>query len=235
MEENVFNIDDNLLLKELFSKHKHSRQVINTVKFDKNDVINNKLQIEGFKDKNLIKERNYFQIEEFDKENINDNPGGQFEETKKDKYFNKIIKETLENESLYCSFLDYFDKMSIKNKFSKNINSNKLTLSCSQCFETISNEPLLIKGFSNIFICNKKNEHCYVDFLQKYNKEEVIQLMSSHIKNSFSKEQLSALGLDINEECSESQQFVPVKCSSCHNTIGIMGREQTEYIIFNSI
>jgi hypothetical protein len=92
---------------EIFTKHYIENKPI-SIEFDEKIISDNKLLIKKFKDNNLISESHHFNIEEDDNQ----------DETK---YFENVIEGTIKNRNLYCSYLDYFDKMWMGNKVSKSI------------------------------------------------------------------------------------------------------------------
>ena len=105
-------IDNDLELEKIFSRHVNNETIMNKkeVQFDNNTVNENKKTIELYRNNNLIKENHHFSLENDDMEIETDN------ET--NAYFKDVVDNTIKNDSLYCSYLDYFDKMWMKNKIS---------------------------------------------------------------------------------------------------------------------
>jgi hypothetical protein len=143
MEKNLNNISplkDNYPesdqdLEKIFSKHliQPKLKKITNVIFTENEIKDNKKDLENYTEHNLIKFQNHFLTDEnelftFSKqEYTNDETSekestsnkNESENTSQNNYFKKVINETTEGD-LYCSYLDSFDKMWIKN--SKNFN-----------------------------------------------------------------------------------------------------------------
>ena len=87
---------------EIFTKHYIQNKPI-AVEFNERSISDNKRLLSQFKENNLIRESHHFSLEEDDNQ----------DETK---YFENVIEGTLKNPELYCSYLDYFDKMWMGNK-----------------------------------------------------------------------------------------------------------------------
>jgi hypothetical protein len=94
------NNDDNI-----FSKHNNENKTI-SMAFDHNSILANKTLLNQYKQHNLIKESHHYSLDEDVDEDEN-------------KYFENVIDSTLKNQNLYCSYLDYFDKMWMGNKIQK--------------------------------------------------------------------------------------------------------------------
>ncbi len=93
------NEDDN----NLFQKHYTVPKKLDLV-FDDNTINLNKKLLKEFKNNGLIKEIHHFNTEDTE---MNE---------KDDKYFGNVIENTVKNQNLYCSYIDYFDKMWMGNK-----------------------------------------------------------------------------------------------------------------------
>jgi capsule polysaccharide export protein KpsC/LpsZ len=85
---------------EIFTKHYCENKTI-SVEFNDETITANKKLLNEFKQHNLIKQNHHFSIEDVEDE--------------ENKYFENVIDSTLKNQSLYCSYLDYFDKMWMSN------------------------------------------------------------------------------------------------------------------------
>jgi hypothetical protein len=105
-------------LEKIFSKHLDSNSITKpVVHFNEADVKNNKKEIQKFQQENLIRMNKHFCLadEEFDNENEKKEFEFENKNKKKENYFKSLVDETMKNDSLYCSYLDYFDKIWAKN------------------------------------------------------------------------------------------------------------------------
>ncbi len=116
-------IEDDII--KLFSKH-HDKNNTNSstktsskakinkqhIDFNSTNVKNNKREINELRKYDLIKERKHFSLE---KENDTEMENDFKNEEELNGYFKSIYKDTLENDSVYCSYLDHFDKMWMNN------------------------------------------------------------------------------------------------------------------------
>ena len=67
---------------------------------------------------------NTFNSDKNQKKYQNSNNSSEKETKSETKYFNKVVEETKKNDFLYCSYIDQFDKMWVKNNLSKHICDN---------------------------------------------------------------------------------------------------------------
>jgi hypothetical protein len=101
------------------------------VEFNDKDVIENQKILDEFNKNQLIKKQIHFCIDDKELHVMSDDKDEEEEDTNKNifsqnnqenkenysnkGYFKSIMEETMKNDSLYCSYLDSFDKMWIKN------------------------------------------------------------------------------------------------------------------------
>lgn len=110
-------------IEKLFSKHLNNQSQIGKVKmeFNNKNVRQNKKEIAEMQKLNLIKTHQHF-AEDYMDDLIDEDEEEQFHfnESEKSKsnskgYFKSVIDETKNNASIYCSYLDHFDKMWMSN------------------------------------------------------------------------------------------------------------------------
>lgn len=90
---------------EIFTKHFVESKPV-SAEFNQDTINTNKKLLKEFLKHNLITETHHFDTNEIDKDNEKE-------------YFENVIEGTLQNQNLYCSYLDYFDKMWMNNKSAK--------------------------------------------------------------------------------------------------------------------
>jgi hypothetical protein len=90
---------------EIFTRHYIENKPI-SLEFNEETISSNKRLLSEFKKYNIIAETNHYDI-------------GEIDQDEKNQYFENVIDNTLKNNNLYCSYLDYFDKMWMNNKVNK--------------------------------------------------------------------------------------------------------------------
>ena len=106
-------------LNKIFSKHQDTEiNKKSLITFNDDVMQKNKKEIEEFRNHNLISSEKHFNMDDED-DIFKIQTDKNVKKNKKDDYFNNVIQETLNNDNLYCSYLDYFDKIWMKNKSSK--------------------------------------------------------------------------------------------------------------------
>ena len=141
-------------------------------------------------------------------------------QTKKDDYFSSIQQDYINNSELYCGYLDNIDSIHLKH----NKKNPKTQISCSYCFEVISNN--IEKQIKNIYICSKA-ENIFKDYLETLTLKEVIDIME--IKGDTIKELFKEREVEEEKEI----MFISIKCVNCSNTIGVFDTITNHKIFYN--
>lgn len=212
MNNDAYNYEDE---DNIFNKHNLENKKLHIV-FD-NDVINsNKNLLKEFTKNKIISQNHHFSIEDSE---MNEED---------DKYFGNVIENTLKNENLYCSYLDYFDKMWIGNKTKSKeyIILECDIISCPNCFTEISYES--IKKENGIAIA-KNAVNFFEDYFEIYNTDQLVDMIKESIKN-ISDEQLKEIGIEDSEK-----QYISIKCGICYSELGIKDTFNKCYVFFNLI
>ena len=176
--------------------------------FTKKTVETNTQLLERFEQNGYIKKKSYYE----------DND--QNTQTKKDDYFSSIQQDYINNSELYCGYLDNIDSIHLKH----NKKNPKTQISCSYCFEVISNN--IEKQIKNIYICSKA-ENIFKDYLETLTLKEVIDIME--IKGDTIKELFKEREVEEEKEI----MFISIKCVNCSNTIGVFDTITNHKIFYN--
>lgn len=199
------NNDD---IEAIFNKHKNTHGNKVHCDFTKKTVETNAQLIEHFEQNGYIKKKNYYEDNE------------QNQQTKKEDYFSSIQKDYIDNSELYCGYLDNIDSIHLK----RSKKNPKTQISCSYCFEVISNN--IERQIKNIYICSKA-ENIFKDYLETHTLKEVIDIME--IKGDTIKE----LFKERNVEEEKEKMFISIKCVNCSNTIGVFDTITNDKIMYN--
>lgn len=201
--------DNNDDIESIFSKHKKKQSNKVHCDFTQKTIETNEQLLEHFEQNGYIQKKNYYE------DNNNSN-----KETKKDDYFSSIQQDYIKNSELYCGYLDNIDSIHLKHQ-KKN---PKNQISCSYCFEVISNN--IEKQIKNIYICSKA-DNIFKDYLETYTLKEVIDILEikGEIINEIFKER------EIEEE--KEKMFISIKCVNCSNTIGVVDTITNNKIFYN--
>jgi hypothetical protein len=250
------NAQNSLEIEKLFSKHQQPacKQKVN---FNSQKIKDNKKELGNFEELNIIKKSKHFFLEDgeicqnysdeeeiknsFEKNGTNEK---QKDEGKNHKsYFKNVLDDTLKNDSIYCSYLDHFDKIWIKNSkiifYLLEQLKNNNSLSCAYCFNQISYESISVKHFTNVQK-SKEMINTFVDYMETYNNKEIINLIEQSNTNGSNSKigltviQISELGID-SEDNKQYKPHISVKCTKCNICLGFLNSENDEFIIFNSI
>ena len=200
--------DNNDDIEATFSKHKNTQKNKVHCDFTKKTVETNTQLLERFEQNGYIKKKSYYE----------DND--QNTQTKKDDYFSSIQQDYINNSELYCGYLDNIDSIHLKH----NKKNPKTQISCSYCFEVISNN--IEKQIKNIYICSKA-ENIFKDYLETLTLKEVIDIME--IKGDTIKELFTEREVEEEKEI----MFISIKCVNCSNTIGVFDTITNHKIFYN--
>jgi hypothetical protein len=212
-------LEEDCELNQIFSKHKQEANKDNIiVVFDKNSVSDNKKLLNAFRANRLITEKTHFSLDDDTDDNSSIN--------ERDGYFTEIKENTLKNDSLYCSYLDNFDKTYSKNLTRKNF------LSCAGCFNEICIDYMPVKGLSDVFLTQKMT-NCFQDYLEVYSVDKVKQLFMNN-NTRLDDDITNALGLN-NEGEEFKKEFYTMKCYNCYVLVGFYDCELLRYIVINCI
>jgi hypothetical protein len=117
----MYDYNEDEEIKQIFSKHLNS--TVNKVKvnFDNKEIKENQLLLDKYIESNLITQQSHFCLEDKveDEEEAKEKSKEDKENKLNSSYFKSIYEDTLKNDSLYCSYLDTFDKFWVKNSKDK--------------------------------------------------------------------------------------------------------------------
>jgi hypothetical protein len=220
----MINDDNDYELEERFNKHIEKNNRPKLV-FDNQTVKDNKKLIKEFTNLNLLQETHHFSLDDMDQDTEL--------ESADQNYFGDIIESTLKNESLYCSYLDQFDKMGVDNlKSNSLVILGKTSLSCAACFSEICLNGSPVKGLSDVSLTNQM-VNCFQDYFEVYTVEQVKGIISEKM-NKISEEVEGHLGLG-DDEMKYRKEFSTMKCSNCYTLVGFFDCETVRYIVINAI
>ena len=148
---------------------------------------------------------------------------------KKDNYFENLVKETKQNDFLYCPYLDQFDKIWVQNNCKTSKDKN--ILSCCGCFTSVCYSQEKLKYFTNMYI-SKEMKNIFLDYFEIFDYDRVLEIFKENINNfTSSDEELNKIGINR----SNKNHFVGVKCEVCYNLLAIYDSDQKLFYVFNSI
>ena len=257
-EEEEKEKDDELIKK--FSEHKiqknnndfenqkklNRENIFIKCSFDKNSVENNKKILEQYEKSGLIYKQHYYA---FDKDELED-PIDQ-KKIKKDKIIENnlyLFEKDVENSDLYCGYLDNFNLLKVKNK-------NKSIVSCSYCFNLISNNILDNKTDQGYIIIGK-SEYIFKDFaseamnskeaknlfknnkgIQNYeiNNGKEINLENKNFDDEDMKEKIDTNNkiLENIEIKEDKKKYIIISCINCGNILGLFNTLNNHKIILD--
>ena len=242
-EEEKGNENDSDLLQK-FSKHKINTNNINKTNkndifikcsFDKKAVEENKRELEEYEKKGIIKTQHYYA---FDKDELED----PIEPTKikkdnniKNNYY--FFEKDVENSDLYCGYIDHLNLQKVKNQ-------HKSIVSCTYCFELISNNILenrteqgyiiigkskfIFKDFSSEMMDFESAKKLFKDNKGLKNYEKEFNKKENDINLNLEKEKENE---NINEDEDKDKddvemkedikKYVIISCVNCGNIIGL--------------
>lgn len=198
---------------EIFNKHRtndNNNTTIIQCSFTKEDHNRNNQLIDEYDKAGLIQKKNFYCLEEQEMDNpIKPKAGNNFYES--------VVKNELENEYLYCGYLD-------NNK--QNSNEDLIQVSCSYCFHVLTING--IETEKGVIMCKKIND-VFKDYSEMYNIDEV----TSMVKEKAIKEKQLFNERELKEKT--LKMFIGIKCIECSNLLGIKDSILDNYILFNCI